>query len=161
MPPAWLPTHSDLHGLLSTRAVGDDSAGLDAFGGTLPAFTTATAIKIADAELAISLTSRRVVPIVGATTVEHITDLAALLNLYLAAADLEAKFFPRQTSRDQTANTYWTEQAALVRAELVEAVNDAGVGDDPGPEDNVGAGTISSWFPASRMRHADGTERVL
>lgn len=161
----WLPTTGALWGLLRNHAIGNEEAGTDAFGGQLPAFTSETAVSLAQATTAINNVFPLVEAVVGfededadpAVVVDStLAGIARSACMYLAAADLEA------TSGNLTRAKWWQDRADAWMLKLEKAATAVAESDAPGPADNVAvAGLITGYRPPSRLRYADGTERVF
>lgn len=156
--PSYQPTAAELAVLMYHRTLGADpdpvAATENVFGGQAGEFNDTTIVPANIAEASITLVAPQVVAVVGIEDTpdtnpvgEPVASLARLAILYLAAADLEASFFQRQTSRDQTANEYWMGRAKDILAALAAAVVATS-------ETAGGSGVISAWFPCSPIRGA-------
>lgn len=163
--PTWLPTSDHLATFLQSRttgSVGSDTGSVGTWGGNVGEFNGSTSITPSQANDAIRMVGARVSVKVGQSDLTpEINEIARLTVLYLAAADLEASLFSRQTGSGQTGAEYWSKRGETLFAELVEAVALLADGDQPGPDDNVGANLAFGNFRPSNLTYADGSRRVL
>lgn len=161
MPPSWKPDATDVAGPLHARTLGGNQAGSDGYGALTGGFDATTTIPDTKVTAAIDLVLPEVIAIVGDDSDdtdkldEPCAGLAKQLTVFLAAADLEAGTYPRQTSRDQTANDYWIKRAERVEKRLREAYADLITGDTPGPADDIAAsaGLVTHGFGAYISRN--------
>ncbi len=137
--PSYTPTIQQMADLLAARRVGivpdadpegaPLTPGMDVFGGDAGTLDATTLIKASDATAAIARVLPEVIAVTGVEPVEEFDEpvkgLANSATIYLAGADLEASFFPRQTGRDQTANEYWAGRASALLTLLAAAVADS------------------------------------
>jgi hypothetical protein len=171
--PAWLPEGAELVVLLNARSVGTQgaaSANSNNFGRVTGVLSDGTTITADQARASMEMVCAEAVEIVGLDDLiaypetgiaPRLVGLAVNATMYRAAADLEASFFPRQTTRDQTANAYWDKRADATLKRLEAAAASQAAEDEPGPADNAPSGVISAFYPPSRLRYADGTRRVF
>lgn len=147
-----LPTLTQVAALLRARTVdgSTNGYGIDTEAATFTAATRPTASAVTDL---IALTRPRVEAVTGTAVSPCATryaGLATLAHTYLVCADIEASYFPRQTSGDQTATEYFAGRADALLAELRTQIDECVADGDDSPGSRAGGAPVGA-FPPSRL----------